>query len=70
MLGSVSRPGVMPMPERQEGRIGRVVEHAIDLREESIVTKVLSFLPDRTLQKSHLAYADVVVAGGLGLQSD
>ena len=30
---------------------------------------MLSFLPDRASQKSNLAYADVVVAGGLGLQS-
>ncbi len=63
------RPRVMAMPARQEGRTGRVVEHAVDLREESIVTKVLSFLPDRASQKSNLAFADVVVAGGLGLQS-
>ncbi len=63
------RPRVMPMPERKEGRLGRIVEHAIDLKEESIVTKVLKFLPDRSSQKSNLAFADVVVAGGLGLQS-
>src|SRR5271167_160767 len=53
------RPRVMAMPERREGRIGRVVEHAIDLTEDSIVTKVLNFLPDRSSQKSNLAYADV-----------
>jgi len=62
------RPRVMPTPTRQEGRTGRVVEHPIDLKEESIVTKVLSFLPDRASHKSNLAFADVVVAGGLGLQ--
>jgi electron transfer flavoprotein alpha subunit len=63
------RPRVMPTPARQDGRAGRIVEHAVDLREDSIVTKVLSFLPDRASQKSNLAFADVVVAGGLGLQS-
>lgn len=63
------RPRVMPTPERVEGRIGRVIEHTIGLTEESIVTKVLKFLPDRTSAKSNLAYADVVVSGGLGLQS-
>jgi electron transfer flavoprotein alpha subunit len=63
------RPRVMPTAARQEGRAGRIVEHAVDLREDSIVTKVLSFLPDRASQKSNLAFADVVVAGGLGLQS-
>jgi len=62
------RPRVMPMPERQEGRVGRLIEHAIDITEDSIVTKILSFLPDRASQKSNLAFADAVVAGGLGLQ--
>ena len=63
------RPRVLPMPPRQLGRIGRVVERALDLREEDIVTKVLRFLPDRDSQKSQLAYADIVVAGGLGMRS-
>src|SRR6516164_8918759 len=35
------RPRVMPMPARQRGRTGRVVEHAVAMPEESIVTKVL-----------------------------
>ena len=63
------RPRVLPMPPRQPGRIGRVVEGALDLREDAIVTKVLRFLPDRDSQKSQLAYADIVVAGGLGMRS-
>ncbi|MGO9741299.1 MAG: electron transfer flavoprotein subunit alpha/FixB family protein [Roseiarcus sp.] len=63
------RPRVMKMPARQPGRTGRIVQHAIDLREDSLVTKVLSFLPDRNSSKSNLAFADVVVSGGLGLQS-
>ncbi len=33
------------------------------------MTKVLAFLPDRESAKSNLAYADIVVAGGLGLGS-
>src|SRR5271166_1442184 len=41
------RPRVLPMPERERGRAGRVVEHAVSMPEESIVTKVLSFIPDR-----------------------
>lgn len=63
------RPRVMSMPARQEGRLGRVIDVAIDLKEDDIVTKVLSFLPDRSANKSNLAYADIVVAGGMGLQS-
>ena len=63
------RPRVMAMPERIPGRTGRVIEHTLDMREEDVVTKVLRFLPDRESTKSQLAYADVVVAGGIGLRS-
>lgn len=63
------RPRVMPMPERREGRVGRVIEVKADLVEEDIVTKVLSFIPDRNSNTANLTYADIVVAGGLGLQS-
>jgi len=63
------RPRVMAMPERQPGRSGRIVEHALDLAEESIITKVLQFLPDRESTNAQLPYADIVVAGGLGLRS-
>jgi electron transfer flavoprotein alpha subunit len=63
------RPRVMPMPERQEGREGRIVPFKIDLVESDIITKILSFMPDRDSNKSNLAFADVVVAGGMGLQS-
>lgn len=63
------RPRVMPMPDRVEKLAGRVVSHPLDMVEDDIVTKVLSFLPDRDSAKSNLAYADVVVAGGLGIGS-
>ncbi len=63
------RPRVMPMPARQPQRNGRMVEHPVNLQEESIVTKLLEFIPDVTSQRAQLAYADIVVAGGLGLKS-
>jgi electron transfer flavoprotein alpha subunit len=63
------RPRVMAMPARQPGRRGRVVHHAVDLREDAIITKLLEFIPDLTSNKAQLAYADVVVAGGLGLKN-
>jgi electron transfer flavoprotein alpha subunit len=63
------RPRVMPMPERVEREVGRVIEFSLGLVEDDIVTKVLKFLPDRESAKSNLAYADVVVSGGLGLGS-
>jgi electron transfer flavoprotein alpha subunit len=63
------RPRVLPMPARQPGRSGQIIERALDLLEEDVVTKVLRFLPDRDSAKSQLAYADIVVAGGLGMRS-
>jgi electron transfer flavoprotein alpha subunit len=63
------RPRVLPMPERVERAPGRIIEHPVGIVESDIVTKVLAFLPDRDSTKSNLAYADVVVAGGLGLGS-
>ena len=63
------RPRVMSMPARVEKPIGKVVEHTLGVQEADIITKVLSFLPDRESSKSNLAYADVVVAGGMGLGS-
>ena len=63
------RPRVMSMPDRQEGRDGRIVTFDVDLQEDTIITKLLRFVPDRDSNKSNLAYADVVVSGGLGLQS-
>ncbi|MDR3437092.1 electron transfer flavoprotein subunit alpha/FixB family protein [Telmatospirillum sp.] len=63
------RPRVMPMPVRQSGRSGRIVEQSLAMAEDDIVTKVLQFLPDRESDKAQLSWADIVVAGGLGLGS-
>lgn len=63
------RPRVMAMPARDEDRSGRVVPFTPDLSEDEIITKLLRFVPDRDSNKSNLAFADVVVAGGMGLQS-
>lgn len=63
------RPRVLAMPEREPGRSGRIVEHCIPLAEADIVTKVLDFIADRDSDKAQLPYADIVVAGGLGLRS-
>ncbi|MCC9624194.1 electron transfer flavoprotein subunit alpha/FixB family protein [Thalassospira sp. MA62] len=63
------RPRVLSMPEREEGRTGEVIEHALSMREDDVVTKVLRFIADRETDKPQLPYADIVVAGGLGLRS-
>ncbi|PPD44333.1 MAG: electron transfer flavoprotein subunit alpha [Methylocystis sp.] len=63
------RPRVMAMPARDADRTGRIVPFTPDLAEDEIITKLLRFVPDRDSNKSNLAFADVVVAGGMGLQS-
>ncbi|MCG6205598.1 electron transfer flavoprotein subunit alpha/FixB family protein [Rhodopseudomonas sp. HC1] len=63
------RPRVMSMPDRVEKPVGRVIEFPLGLVEADIVTKILAFVPDRDKATSNLAYADIVVAGGLGLNS-
>ncbi|MGQ9371341.1 electron transfer flavoprotein subunit alpha/FixB family protein [Azospirillum sp. ST 5-10] len=62
------RPRVMAMPERDESRVGRVVPVTPTLAEEDFVTKVLSFIPDSERNEAQLAFADVIVAAGKGLQ--
>ena len=61
-----ARDGDAGAPTRQTGRI---VEFPLDMAEEDIITKVLQFIPDRDSHKAQLAFADIVVAGGLGLKS-
>jgi electron transfer flavoprotein alpha subunit len=61
------RHRVMPMPEPQPERRGLIVDFEPGLVEDSIVTKLLDFLPDALGDKQHLPYAKIVVAGGKGL---
>lgn len=63
------RPRVMAMPESVPGRGGEIIDHPLGMIEAQIVTKLLEFIPDRAQQRAQLAYADIVVAGGLGLRS-
>jgi electron transfer flavoprotein alpha subunit len=63
------RPRVMAMPAPDPSRTGRVLEHKLGLQEADVVTKVLDFVPDAESQQASLAYADIVVAGGMGLGS-
>lgn len=63
------RPRVFALPPREPGRTGRIVEHPLNLAESDIITKVLQFVADRHSDQAQLAYADIVVAGGLGLRS-
>ncbi|MDY0242727.1 MAG: electron transfer flavoprotein subunit alpha/FixB family protein [Rhodospirillaceae bacterium] len=61
------RPRVMPMPEHQQGRTGETIMAKLEIAEDDIITKVLSFIPDRDQDTAQLAFADYIVAGGRGL---
>ncbi|MDQ2103054.1 electron transfer flavoprotein subunit alpha/FixB family protein [Azospirillum isscasi] len=61
------RPRVMSMPDRDGSRTGRVVEVFPTLREDDVITKVLSFIADREQTEAQLAFADIIVAAGKGL---
>lgn len=63
------RPRVFALPAREPGRSGQIVEHPLNLIEDDIVTKVVQFVADRNSDQAQIAYADIVVAGGLGLRS-
>jgi len=62
------RPRVMAMPEPDTSRTGPVTRAGVDMKEEDVVTKVLDFIPDADTNQAQLAFADIVVAGGMGLQ--
>lgn len=62
------RPRVMALPEPDESRTGRIVEHPLGLVETDIVTKLLEFIPDEKRDEANLPFADIIVAGGRGLK--
>lgn len=62
------RPRVMAMPERDETRSGRIIEDQLGMIEDSIITKVLEFIPDEMQDKPQLPFADIIVAGGRGMK--
>lgn len=63
------RPRVFALPTPEPGRTGRIVRHAMAFNEADIVTKVLDFIKDRDSGTNGLAFADIVVAGGVGLRT-
>ncbi|SDE40148.1 electron transfer flavoprotein subunit alpha/FixB family protein [Rhodospira trueperi] len=65
---STVRPRVMAMGDPDRSRSGEVVRESLGMVEDEIVTKVLDFIPDSDTNQAQLAYADIVVAGGMGLQ--
>ena len=62
------RPRVMATPVADAKRTGRVIEHAVALIEDSIITKVLEFIPDDHAAEANLPFADIIVSGGRGMK--
>ena len=62
------RPRVMALPDPDKTRTGRIVEHKLTIIEDSIITKVLEFIPDANQNKPQLAFADIIVSGGRGFK--
>lgn len=62
------RPRVLPLPAKDDRRRGEIRKEGIDLAEEEIVTKIVEFLPHAGGDRVDLALAEVIVAGGKGLQ--
>jgi len=67
---STVRPHVMPIPARDGTRQGTIVREAFDLKEESILAKVLEIIDDRKpgAEAIDIAAADIIVSGGRGMQ--
>lgn len=64
------RPRVMAMPTPDPSLSGRMVWDSFKMKEADIITKVLEFVSDNTSKDANLAYADIVVAGGMGLRNE
>ncbi len=59
------RPKVFPFPEKLNGRDGEIVHVDVDIKEEEIDTKVLSF--SKHSSEVNIQDADIIVSGGRGL---
>lgn len=62
------RPRVMSLPEPDRSRTGKIIEDSLGMVEADIITKVLEYIPDVTLDKPQLPFADIIVAGGRGMK--
>ncbi|MDQ0198382.1 electron transfer flavoprotein subunit alpha/FixB family protein [Neobacillus ginsengisoli] len=60
------RPKVMKALAPDSGRVGKIIEENISLKEEDMRTKVLQIVNDVT-KKANLADAHVIVCGGKGM---
>jgi len=61
------RPHVMPKPEHQAGRKGKLIEESFSMSEEEIPTKVLEIIRSASESSVNIAGAKILVAGGRGM---
>jgi electron transfer flavoprotein alpha subunit len=59
------RQGVFPIPARDAGRSGQVIQAPLGLEEDDVPTKVLEFIPES--KHVDLSNAEIIVSGGRGL---
>ncbi|MBP1737566.1 MAG: Electron transfer flavoprotein alpha/beta-subunit [Oscillospiraceae bacterium] len=63
------RPKVMPMPERISGRTGTVIYEQVELREQSLKTKVLEIVREHSAD-TKMEDANIIVSVGRGVQNE
>ncbi|MBU2514662.1 electron transfer flavoprotein subunit alpha [bacterium] len=61
------RPNVMDMPEKNEDRTGEVIEETIEIEENSILTKVIEIIREKSQESANIAGAEIIVSGGSGM---
>jgi electron transfer flavoprotein alpha subunit len=60
------RPRVMPMPEKQPGRSGRLIEEKLELQEAAVPSRVLEYHREEA-GEIRIEDSEIIVAGGRGI---
>jgi len=63
------RPHVMPLPEKDTSRKGKIIRESLTIKEDDIATKILEVIDDRQHGAGieDIAGADVIISGGRGM---
>ncbi len=62
------RPHVMPKPEFQAGRKGKLIQNPVAMPSDIITAKILEIVPLTTGSSVNIAAAEVIVSGGRGMK--
>lgn len=66
---STVRPHTMHLPEKDPKRKGEIIRESTRLKEDEICTKIIEIIERKKAGEVDIAGADVIVAGGRGLQA-